>query len=461
MGVQVQSNRRQPKAFNFERNFAILSLLCVFVISSGSAILLLRFLTSHMLERDAVVTMQFIQSMTEIEQTHSQIDLSSLPALAQREAIVELLSHISHAPDIIRATVHAPDQMVVWSTDPDLIGKRFSDNQHLEKALAGELIFEFVDRGNSNKEEHAYFPDDVTAFVENYIPIRNPAHTEVIAVAEIYRAPSVLLDAVSRGRWLIWSGAAVSALFLYFTLFWIVRRANNLMHSQQERLVESETMVAIGEMASAVAHGIRNPLASIRSSAELSLEEDDPATTKEIAQDIITEADRMENWIRELILYAHPEREEFVSVRFSDLISTCMDGFTRAIERQGVQLKLNVEDSVRPIQGDAALLEHLVNNVISNALEAMPDGGTLTIGLGMTRDGNSVEITVNDSGHGIPKDQVSQIFKPFITSKKRGLGLGLMLVKRIGERHNGTIAISSDVGRGTSVSLRFPAMAES
>jgi signal transduction histidine kinase len=90
----------------------------------------------------------------------------------------------------------------------------------------------------------------------------------------------------------------------------------------------------------------------------------------------------------------------------------------------------------------------------------MPNGGRLAIGLRTTRNEKAVEIIVSDSGHGIPKTQLKQVFKPFMTTKKGGFGLGLLLVKRICERHNGTIDLSSDVGRGTSVFLRFPGMIE-
>jgi signal transduction histidine kinase len=458
LGVHARLSRRQPKVINFERNFAILSVLCILVISSSSAIILLRFLTTQILERDSVVAMQFIQSIAEIEQENSDSDFLS-PAARSEPGVVGLFLHIAHAPDVIRATVYALDQTVVWSTDPNLIGQRFDDNEELRQALAGELVVELVDRKSSHKDEHAYLPNDVTAFVEYYVPIRSVTHDEVVGVAEIYRAPSVLLNTIAQGRWLVWGMAAVSGLFLFGTLFWIVHRTSGVLRSQQERLVESETLGAIGEMASAVAHGIRNPLASIRSSAELSLELDDPDASKEAAQDIIDEADRIENWILELIHYAHPEYEEFDRINLSDLVLHCLDSFSQTVERQGVHLTLNVQDSVLPIQGDSALLEQVVNNLISNALEAMPNGGSLTVGVGMTSRGDAVEVAVDDTGQGIPEEQLDQVFKPFVTSKKGGFGLGLLLVKRIVERHSGSVALSSQKGRGTSVTLRFPAMA--
>jgi signal transduction histidine kinase len=456
LGVQSQLGDQQPTKFEFKQNFAILSLLCIVIIGSASAFLMLRFLTSHILERDAVLTMDFIQSEVDI----GGVDLFSLPRPAQHDGIAELVAPIAYAADVLRATVHASDGTVAWSTDPNLIGKYFSDNPDLERALAGELVFNFVERDESEKEEHDYFPIDVTAFVESYFPIFDPTGAEVIGVVEVYRAPSVLIDAVKSVRWTVWGAVATAGLLLYFSLFWIVHRANALMNYQQERLAESETVAAIGEMTSAVAHGVRNPLASIRSSAELGLEEDDPVISKEIAQDIIAEADRMENWLRELIRFAHPNHEEFVRVDLSDLIRSCVAGFANAMKKRGVQLDLSVGDPVCPIRGDAALLDQLLNNVISNALEAMPNGGRLAIGLRTTRNEKAVEIIVSDSGHGIPKTQLKQVFKPFMTTKKGGFGLGLLLVKRICERHNGTIDLSSDVGRGTSVFLRFPGMIE-
>ena len=102
-------------------------------------------------------------------------------------------------------------------------------------------------------------------FVELYIPLRETSTGPVIGVVELYRIPFALARAIDAGTVLTWMISLGIGLFLYGVLFWIVRRADRLIRSQQERLIESETLGALGEMASAVAHGIRNPLASIRS----------------------------------------------------------------------------------------------------------------------------------------------------------------------------------------------------
>jgi signal transduction histidine kinase len=442
-----------------QRSFALLSLLCVGAISIGSAVVMLRFLTGHMLERDAVVTMEFVQSIAELEDP--DIDFTRPNLLGDKEKIAEFFAHIATAPDVIRANVYGPDQTIVWSTEKGLVGKRFEDNLNLQRALAGELVYEFVEIDESEKEEHKYFPEDVTSFVENYIPIRNIKRNEIIGVAEIYRAPTVVLDAVVRGRWLIWIIAVGGGLFLYATLFWIVHRASVVMRVQQERLVEAETMAAIGDMASAVAHGIRNPISSIRSSAELALEGISSDMSHEAARDIVLEVDRLDQWIRKLILFTRPEGEVFENVRIEEIVRDCLESFSEAMEKQGVALKVNIPGPVRSVNGDADFLGQVFHGVISNALEAMPNGGELTVAAGNSSDGNYVELAFSDTGEGIPKEQVDQVFKPFFTSKKGGFGLGLLLVKRVVERHDGTIALSSREGQGTTLSLRFPAAAES
>jgi two-component system sensor histidine kinase HydH len=130
------------------------------------------------------------------------------------------------------------------------------------------------------------------------------------------------------------------------------------------------------------------------------------------------------------------------------------------MERLGVTLALDVQEPVAPILGDPPLLEQVFNNLIANALDAMPNGGALTVTVRMAKGGDHAMATFTDTGQGIAKDRLSQVFKPFITSKRAGLGLGLSLVKRIVERHGGIIELSSVESQGTSVSLRFPAEPE-
>ena len=359
-------------------------------------------------------------------------------------------------PDVVRANVFSPDGAIVWSTDEKLLGQQFASNDDLKEALAGNLVYELKNLSEDRKSEYVYFRPDVTEFVENYLPIRNPANNEVIGVVEIYKVPRILLETLTQTRWVVWAAAGVGGLFLYAVLFGIVRRANLVILSQQEQLIESETVSAMGEMAAAVAHATRNSLASIRSSAELALDGNDPETTGDSAQNVIMEADRLEQWLRQLMLFSSPEGNGFTPVSIVNVVQDSLDGYLRSLEQQGVKLELAVDNPVPLIKGDRNLLEQAFNSVISNALEAMPNGGLLKVTVHTVDGGEYIKIEVTDTGHGIPSDRMNRIFKPFYTSKSSGLGLGLSLVRRIAERHNGAMTLSSKENRGTTVTFRFP-----
>ncbi len=103
-------------------------------------------------------------------------------------------------------------------------------------------------------------------------------------------------------------------------------------------------------------------------------------------------------------------------------------------------------------------MSQMLNSLISNALEAMPNGGTLTVDSKSPEDRSRIEIRIIDTGFGIPEDQIEKMFKPFFTLKQKGLGMGLYLAKRIVERHGGTIDLSSVEGQGTTILLKLPVL---
>jgi two-component system sensor histidine kinase HydH len=337
-----------------------------------------------------------------------------------------------------------------------LIGKRYLDNPELQAALTGQLIIETGTVHQRRKAEHVEFAQDVSRFVEYYIPIWDTPKHAIVGVVEVYKAPHALFAAIAKGQRLVWGSAIAGGLFLYASLFWIVRRATQLIQRQQEQLVEAETMATVGEMASTIAHNLRNPLASIRSSAEIALEEDISPLIQEIAQGIILAVDRLEQWIRELVVYVRPLPHARTPVQLNSIIQNTLQDVQTTMANQHVKLIVDLTEPLPLLSADASLLQQACHSVIVNALEAMPNGGTLTIRSLLSTNGKYIQLDMRDSGIGIPPDQLDKIFRPFFTTKRKGLGVGLSLVKRIVERHGGTITLTSEEKQGTTVSFTFP-----
>src|SRR3982751_1704370 len=260
------------KRFNLTRWFSVTSLVCVALIAMTAAHLLTVLFTGKLIARDAEVTMEFVQSVVATDRVTD--GFAPAATAERRQALAETFRQLAQMPDVLRANVYSADRAVIWSTDAELSGKRFLDNDELKEALEGQLAYE---SGVVRKEEHVvvahpFSEKGVAYFIEIYVPIRETTGGPVVGVVELYKTPDALSEAIHDARRIIWAAAAAGAALLFAALFWMARHADSIMREQEERLVQSETLALVGEMASAVAHTLRNPLAAIRSSAELAVE---------------------------------------------------------------------------------------------------------------------------------------------------------------------------------------------
>jgi two-component system sensor histidine kinase HydH len=260
-----------------------------------------------------------------------------------------LFDGIARMPDVVRANVYGRDGTVLWSTHAPFIGEKTGPNLELDRVLAGALQIEAGTVGDE-KQEHVSFEGraDGTPFIEVYVPVRDRPGGTVIGAVELYKMPRALFAAIERGNQLVWLSAAAGALLLYGTLMGLVRRASRVMREQQARLVAGERMSVLGEMAGAVAHALRNPLASIRSSAEL-IEGADPALVAECAGDIMREADRLDDWVRDFLVQERREDATSQPIDINAMIAESLDGFTPALQRQSVELKLEAAAALPPV----------------------------------------------------------------------------------------------------------------
>ncbi|MCR0982707.1 sensor histidine kinase [Roseomonas populi] len=418
-----------------------------------------RFLTIHMLERDAAVSGEFIESIVRAEGTWSYFDN---PASAgSRPALESIFSHVARLPGVVRANIYSSDGIVLWSSNPDLIGRRFTDNHELDRALGGEMIVESGTVETRPKTEHQLLDSETggSRFMEAYLPVQDDTTKRVVGVVEIYRLPLALFAAIDKGTRLVWLSALAGAALLYAALTGLICRAECTLRYQQERLVEAETLAAVGAVASAVAHGIRNPLASIRSSAELAALEDDWDLVRGSLADIEREADRVEGWIRELLLTARGDAVAPVAVDIPALLAEAERRFAVKAERQGVRLTVRTE-AVPPARGNSGPLGQALDSLVANGIEAMPDGGELRLEVRPAEGGRMVEIRICDTGAGLPELLARGRNTLFFSTKPRGTGLGLVLARRIVGLYDGTLELKKGPGgQGTRATITLPAAA--
>jgi two-component system, NtrC family, sensor histidine kinase HydH len=448
--------RLLPPHFNLPRWFALVAMIAIASISTLAAALLSAFITERMVLQEARLTAEYVQSLVRVEKSLQAFFTD--PARGIDAETEQAFLHVAALPDVLRTNVYGRQGKIIWSSDSQMIGRAFGSNRELDLALAGEVVAKKADETEHEehaKAEHQELRHPQTMFVEIYVPVRNERGDKVLTVLELYKNPKELASALRQMRWWIAAGAAISGALLFAALFGLVRRAAQTIRTQQRQLVESETLAAIGEMSSAVAHGIRNPLASIRSSAELVQE--DPAHASQAAGDIVAQSDRLEAWVNQLLSYTRPLEEASAAVALPPLVTQCLADFERDMERKRIRGRAELAGNLPAVHGDALLLGQVLRSVLANAIEAMDHDGQIVV-RGESRGGrDGVTLSIEDSGPGMTAAQLARVGKPFFTTKPRGLGIGLALARRVVERFGGRIEIDSRAGAGTVVRLHLKA----
>jgi signal transduction histidine kinase len=228
-----------------------------------------------------------------------------------------------------------------------------------------------------------------------------------------------------------------------------------------ERLKEMHRLAALGTMAAGLAHEIRNPLAGIKGAAQYLQAEEGPPD-REMVQVIVDEADRLNVVVSQFLDYARPLSLQLEPLRLEGLIAQVANLF-RAQGLMDVVWKEDLTADLPLVPADAPRLKQVLLNLCQNAVQAMRGGGTLTLRtrLGRLRDPQRgeqpcVELSVEDSGCGISKEDLEQLFIPFFTTRPDGTGLGLPICQRIVQAHHGELDVHTEIGKGSTFILRLP-----
>ena len=223
----------------------------------------------------------------------------------------------------------------------------------------------------------------------------------------------------------------------------------------QTQMSRAEHFATLGELATGLAHEIRNPLAGIAGVIEIvsrDLPPDSPA--RSVIKDAKDEALQINRILTELLDTARPKPPQF---RVSDVCSTAehavMFARQQAVTKR-IMIELEVNGAIPPLDHDPNQINQVLLNLLLNAIQAMEQPGTVRVTL--ENDDDAVLITVADEGKGIPAENLPNIFRPFFTTKGHGTGLGLSLARRIVEAHGGQIEVASAVGKGSRFTIRLP-----
>ncbi|HZD05101.1 MAG TPA: ATP-binding protein [Longimicrobiales bacterium] len=239
---------------------------------------------------------------------------------------------------------------------------------------------------------------------------------------------------------------------------------NHMTHElvrRQQLLVQSHKLQAIGTLTAGVAHELNNPINNLMLTAaalEESWDEMDDAEKQELAADLVGESERARDIVRNLLDFARETEVELAPLEVEQIVGDTLQLASNQVRLAKVRVRGEVEENLPPVHGDRHQLTQVFLNLVLNALDAMPGGGTLTITVEKSGDGNFVDIGFTDTGVGIAEQHLPHIFDPFFSTKKhaRGTGLGLSVSLGIIKQHGGDMRVRSEEGRGATFTVALP-----
>ena len=224
---------------------------------------------------------------------------------------------------------------------------------------------------------------------------------------------------------------------------------------QKQRIQKKEHFATVGELAAGLAHEVRTPAGVIKGAAQF-LSRGAPPRDREFLDIIVEEADRLNGVVTEFLEYARPGGRTLKRISLRDPVERAVARLARekAEGMNGVRSQVIVGEPVPTVTADSSEIERVVFNLLTNAVEAMPDGGDLTVRISSL--GGEARITVEDTGTGIGESDRQQLFRPFFTTRERGVGMGLAICRRIMEENGGSIAVETGTGKGSRFTVKMP-----
>ena len=328
--------------------------------------------------------------------------------------------------------------LVLLHSNENLIGRRV-DDAHIKKALAGGMpVYGSVTLGTDERVFVSNFPLHLH---DNAVVLRIALHT--YPVERVMRQARLQLLSVAFVIAILW--------IIGFFFMKAVRRSGEL----KAAMAEKERLAVLGEMASVLAHEIRNPLGSIKGFAQYAREQDngDKAQKAECLDIIVAESKRLESLTEDLLAYARPAEVKLQAFGLGELVAEVV----QSLEQRGAASRADIECSIPTGMGlitDRDKLKQVLINILQNSLDALDSGGRVEIEA--EASGSATVIMVKDSGCGMDAETVEKAFAPFFTTKARGTGLGLAIVDKLVKAVGGTISVASEAGKGTVFRIGIP-----
>ena len=460
----------KAKPFRLVKYFSFSSLILIFC-----GTIVLSVLNTHWIR-----SMQFTKSedyaLLLIENLNHQVFMQFILPVGLKYGKIELRNReqFERMDSVVRSTLHSfkvdlvniygIKDLVAYSYSKELIGMENLGGTSFQKALRGEPTTKLIQTG-SFWQLFLGVPKEIK--IVTFAPLRaekplSPVAGPVLGVVEIVQDLSNDYESIFRYQVMTLVTVSGVMLILFLIMIIVVKRGESIIQKRaqerlklKEQLSRAKHLSSLGEMIAGVSHEIRNPLGIISSSAELlkkKMRIDD--ASNRIPEIIIEESSRLNHIITDFLNFAKPKAPNRYSCRIETVIAKNIHFLSSQIENEGYAIQTRYDDNLPAIQADADMLYQAFLNILINAMQAMPNGGTIDIAA--KSDNRSLWIAFEDKGCGVPRESREKIWDPFFTTKDKGTGLGLGIVKNIIEAHEGQIHLENRSEGGTRVSIRLP-----
>jgi two-component system sensor histidine kinase HydH len=361
-----------------------------------------------------------------------------------------------HRREVAYLAIRERDGTLLAHTNPRLAGSRLDDPAFSHTRDTGRMVGDFVVLGTGEEVYELTVPFHIPPVGPAGLVDVSQPRFRILRIA-LHTAPARQVVYQAQAQLLF---VAVVVLVLAGLSAWQVRTLRRYLVLQQEA-ARQERLAALGGMAAVLAHEIRNPLGAIKGLAQfLGEKQSADSTHQEMTQTIAQEATRLERLVNDLLTYARPRPPERQPTDLSIVLGEVLRLVLPAAEAAEVVCRLYIPEAVPHVIADPEQLKQLFGNLVLNAIQAMPNGGKLTLAL-RSADGRgvrrrAVEVAVEDTGSGIPEADLPRIFEPFYTSRTKGTGLGLAICKQIVEAHGGLIRVAWTGPEGTTILATLP-----
>lgn len=447
--------------------FAFVSLLLIVLTAMATGYVQSNFFRQALIQREAVIVRDLANAIAardlRAEDIEQPGDMTARIHLQRRFGILADLS------GVVRIKVFNADQMVVWSDDAALIGRRLEQDKHLTQAISGGVAAVF-DPGQRASHADEFLPD--MPLIEFYVPfsVAKPgsAGEKAYGALSLYRSAAGLTATLERGLLLHWLVKAVGGAILFATIFWLFRavyhrqreaeRQFHQLSGEHARIVQMEKLSAMGQMVGEIAHQFNNPLVGVINLAQRAESQaDNPERVRELLGEIRKAGEHCSGYVQRMLRFTQLARSEPQNVALDVLA-----GETVAFFRQTAATNPDIVCTLTPdamAEADPVLLRHALFNLIQNAAQADPRGPVTVALAAATREGRAGwQLTVADRGSGIAPDAAARLFTPFFSTRPGGTGLGLSVARHIAAQHGGDLWAEDNPGGGARFVLWLPAL---